>query len=64
MSTWVAALVAAAAITLTYLFCVRPMMHGRSRAAKPRAEDTEIAELREELRALRSEQPHKQPPLP
>ena len=62
MSTWVAALAAAVAITLTYVFCVRPMMRGR--AADSRAEDPEIAQLREELRALRSEQPHKQPPPP
>jgi cytochrome c-type biogenesis protein CcmH/NrfG len=64
MSTWVAALVAAAAITLTYLFCVRPMMQGHGQAATSRAEDHEIAKLREELRALRCEQLHKQPPPP
>ena len=58
MSTWVAALVAAAAITLTYLFCVRPMMRGR--AADSPAEDPEIAQLREELRVLRAQ--HEQPP--
>jgi hypothetical protein len=58
MSTWVAALVAAAAITLTYVFCVRPMMRGRAAAAP--AEDPEIAQLREELRVLRAQQ--EQPP--
>ena len=60
MSTWVAALVAAVAITLTYLLCVRPMMRGR--AADSRAEDPEVVRLREELRALRAQQP--QPPQP
>jgi hypothetical protein len=64
MSTWVAALVAAAAITLTYVFCVRPMMHGRGQAATSRAEDREIAKLREELRALRPEQLNNQQPPP
>jgi hypothetical protein len=58
MSTWVAALVAAVAITLTYLFCVRPMMRGR--AADSRAEDPEVVQLREELRVLRAQQ--EQPP--
>ena len=54
MSTWVAALVAAAAITLTYVFCVRPMMRGRT--ADARSKDPEIAQLREELRVLRAQQ--------
>jgi hypothetical protein len=62
MSTWVTALVAAAAITLTYAFCVRPMMHGHGRAAAAAAEAPEIAQLREELRVLRAQQ--KQPPQP
>jgi hypothetical protein len=62
MSTWVAALVAAAAITLTYVFCVRPMMHARGRAAASQAEDPEIAPLREELRVLRVQrEQHPQP---
>jgi hypothetical protein len=60
MSTWVVALVAAVAITLTYLFCARPMMRGR--AADSRAEDPEVVQLREELRALRAQQA--QPPQP
>jgi hypothetical protein len=55
MSTWVAALVAGAAITLTYLFCVRPMLNGRGRATASSAEDPEIAQLREELRVLRAQ---------
>jgi hypothetical protein len=61
MSTWVAALVAAAAITLTYVFCVRPMMHGRGRAAASRTEDPEIAQRREELRALKAPHTHRSP---
>lgn len=60
MSTWVAALVAAAAITLTYMFCVRPMMRGR--AAHSSTDDPEIVQLREELRVLRAQQEqHPQP---
>lgn len=62
MSTWVTALVASAAVTLTYLFCVRPMMRGRKRS--PGAADPEVTQLREELRALRAQQPHEQPPPP
>ena len=53
MSTWLAVLVAAAAFTLTYVFCVRPMMHGRGTGEEV-AEDPEIGELRKELRALRA----------
>jgi hypothetical protein len=62
MSTWVAALVAAAAITLTYVFCVRPMMHGRGRAAAAPAEDPEIAHLRKELRGLRAQHEQQRQP--
>jgi hypothetical protein len=62
MSTWMAALVAAAAITLTYVFCVRPIMHGRGRAAASRAEDPEITQLREELSALQAQRTHRPPP--
>jgi hypothetical protein len=54
MSTSVAALVAATAITLTYLFCVRPMMAGRGRQRGFGSDDAKIAELREELRELRA----------
>lgn len=56
MSTWLAVLVAGAAFTLTYVFCVRPMMHGRGKGEDVAlaAEDSEIADLREELRALRA----------
>ena len=52
MSTSVAALVAATAITLTYLFCVRPIMAGRGRQ-RGFGSDAKIAELRE-LRAFDS----------
>jgi hypothetical protein len=62
MSTWVAALVAAAAITLTYFFCVRPMMRDRGGCAMPGCGpgrpqgvgDSEVAQLREEIRVLRA----------
>jgi hypothetical protein len=65
VSTWLAVLVAAAALTLTYLFCVRPMMHGRGNGEEVAlaAEDHEIADLREELRALRAQDSsRRQPP--
>jgi hypothetical protein len=61
MSTWLAAAVAAAAISLTYFFCVRPMLRGRGGCAMTgsagdrSARDREIAELREELRVLRAQ---------
>lgn len=63
MSTWVAALVAAAAITLTHFLCVRPMMRGRGGCAMPGCGPggqqgvggSEVAQLREEIRALRAE---------
>lgn len=61
MNTWVAALIAASAITLTYFFCIRPMTRGRSHCAMPGSSDQssptaqEIASLREELRVLRAQ---------
>ena len=33
MPTWLAAVIALAAITATYLFCVRPMLRGRCAAS-------------------------------
>ena len=55
MSISVAALVAAAAFTLTYLFCVRAMMHGSGKGEEgASAVDAEVAGLRKELRALRA----------
>jgi len=62
MSTWVAALIATAAVTVTYFSCLRPMLRGRGHCAmtdKDAAHRTEldrhVAELREELRVLRAE---------
>ena len=46
MSSWAAALVAAAAITLTYFFCVRPMMAGRGQRRALSPDDAKNAELR------------------
>ncbi|WP_102143061.1 hypothetical protein [Mycobacterium hubeiense] len=65
MSTWAAALVAAAAIGFTYFFCVRPMMRGRghcgmsggaSREQQRGVTKREIADLREDLRILRAQE--------
>ncbi len=60
MPTWVAALIAVAAITATYYFCIRPMRRGECGMAAGQyqpdeARNREIAELREELRILRAE---------
>jgi hypothetical protein len=63
MSSWAAALVAAATITLTYFFCVRPMLAGRGQGRALGPDDAKIAELREELRALRApDSSRRQPP--
>ena len=64
MSTWLAVLFAAAAFTLTYVFCVRPMMRGMGKGEEVAlaAEDSEIADLREELRALRAHDSSRQQP--
>jgi hypothetical protein len=75
MSTLAAALLAAAAIGLTYLFCVRPMMRGRGHCVVPPSAmgheeqravtKREIAELREDLRILRAhDQIRRQAPPP
>jgi len=61
MSTWLAALIAVAAITVTYFSCVRPHLRGRGQSATsggstPGAEvNRQVAELREELRVLRAQ---------
>lgn len=61
MAIWLAALIAVAAVAATYLFCVRPMLRGRGHCATTGSpvQDTEldrqVAELREELRALRAQ---------
>lgn len=58
MPTWVAALIAVAAITAVYFFCIRPMRSGNC-AMSGGSGDAElarqIADLREELRVLRAE---------
>ena len=58
-STWLAAVVALAAITLTYFFCVRPHLPGRRGGvdshSEERAVDRQLAELRDELRALQAD---------
>lgn len=54
MSTWLAAGLAAAAVTLTYFGCIRPMH--RSSSCRPGAEpagvEHELAELGAQLRSL------------
>ena len=58
MSTWIAAVIAVAAITVTYFSCVRPMLRGRSQCGPARDPelDRQIAELRTEVRRLRTEE--------
>lgn len=62
MSTWVAALIAGAAITVTYFSCIRPMRRGNRCAMTParKSSDRELAELREELDALRAGEHNKE----
>lgn len=56
MSTWLAAALAAAAVTLTYVCCIRPMRRGSCRmGAKPAGVERELAELRAQLRSLREQ---------
>ncbi|WP_249643800.1 hypothetical protein [Nocardia sputi] len=56
MSTWLAAALAAAAVTLTYFCCIRPMRRGSCRmGAKPAGVEGELAEPRAELRSLRDQ---------
>jgi hypothetical protein len=61
MSVWGAGLLLLAAITVTYLFCIRPHLRGSSScgmagASKSDAEmDRQVGELREELRVLRAQ---------
>jgi hypothetical protein len=57
MPTWLAAVVALAAIGAVYFFCLRPMRNGNCATGGP-GHDAElarqIADLREELRVLRA----------
>lgn len=70
MPTWIAAVIAVAAITATYFSCIRPHLHGRgcamggsagqntgtpTAAAEAAETDRQLAELREELRVLRAQ---------
>ncbi len=59
MPIWLAALIAVAAITATYFSCVRPTLRGHRATTGNSAQDTEldrkVAELREDLRALRAQ---------
>lgn len=60
MSTLVAALVAAGAVTAVYFFCLRPMRRGTCEMTGGSQEqdaelDRQIADLREELRVLRAQ---------
>ncbi len=62
ITTGIAALIALAAITATYIFCIRPMVRGRGacaamsgRSGQDAEVDRQLAELREELRVLRSQ---------
>lgn len=56
-STWLAAVVALAAIAIIYSFCLRPHLPGRRRDVEPQDEnptvDRQLTELRDELQALR-----------
>ncbi|MDX5961891.1 hypothetical protein SIM91_00755 [Rhodococcus opacus] len=55
MSTWSAAVIAAAALTATYLFCIRPMRRGHggcARSGESGSVSRQVAELRKELHAL------------
>lgn len=58
MPTWLAALVALAAVTAVYFFCIRPMRRGGCAMGTQRPDpelQRQIADLREELRVLRAE---------
>ncbi|MGH3434784.1 MAG: hypothetical protein ACRDQB_18320 [Thermocrispum sp.] len=60
MPTWLAALIALAAIAATYLLCVRPMQRGGhcglgGGCQSDPEREREIADLREELRVLRAQ---------
>jgi hypothetical protein len=58
-STWLAAVVAVVAIGLTYFICGRPHLPDRARAIESHSENQavarQLADLRDELRALRAQ---------
>lgn len=56
MSTWLAALVAVAAVILVYVLCVRPMRRGAAGGCGERVSTAaQLAELRAELNGLRQQ---------
>ena len=58
MTTWLPPVITAAAITATYILCIRPHQRGRGRTARSSSEvglDRQLAALREELRVLRAQ---------
>lgn len=58
MPTWAVALVAIAAVVVTYFSCVRPMLRGHGQCGAPGGSpdlDRQIAELRDEVRVLGAE---------
>jgi hypothetical protein len=59
MPTWIAAIIALAAIAAVYFFCIRSMRKGNCAMGGGTASDSEldrqIADLREELRVLRAQ---------
>jgi hypothetical protein len=56
-SGWLASVVAVVAIAMTYLICVRPHLRGRRTGVESQSEnqavDRQLADLRDDLRALR-----------
>ena len=56
---WLPATVAAAAVTFTYFFCVRPMRRGQCAMTSPAAEnrlDKELTEAQRVLAQMRADQ--------
>lgn len=59
MPVWVAAVIALAAVSVTYFTCIRPHLRGSgcgmTGSGHSADTDRQIAELREELRVLRAQ---------